>query len=74
MIIEGEDLLLPREPDISDLISLRVIKAEIVMGTSDADEKVLLTFDNDWQLEVGTSEWLSVTIKQGNARPTTAGA
>jgi hypothetical protein len=74
MIVTGEDSLLPREPEIGDLVGLCVVKAEMIAGTGDADEKVLLTFDNDWQLEVGTSEWLSVTIKQGNARPTTAGA
>lgn len=72
--MNGQDPLLSREPDISDLIGLHVVKAEMVTGKSNADERVVLTFNNDWQLVIGTSEWLHVEIKVGVTKLTTASA
>lgn len=70
----GQDPLLPQEPDLSDLHGLRVVRAELATGKSDADDQVVLTFDNDWQLIIGTSEWLHVEIKAGATKLTTASA
>lgn len=70
MIVRGEDPLLPRQPDLSDLIGLKVISVEEVT----TQERLIITFDNGWQLLVSSSEWLTVEIKQGQARPTPTGA
>lgn len=70
MIVEGEDPLLPREPELFDLKGLRVIEVEEIV----TQEQLIITFDNGWQLQVSSSEWLTVEIKQGTARPTPTGA
>ena len=69
-----DDPLMPSEPEVSDLVGLRIVKAEHVTGESDVDEAVNLTFDNGWTLEIGASEWLHVKIDTTKAMPTTTGA
>lgn len=71
MIVHGEDSLLPRQPDLSDLVGLRVVSVEEIV----TQEQVVVTFDNGWQLKATSSEWLTVQIEQEpQAKPTTAGA
>lgn len=70
MIVRGEDPLLPRQPDLSDLKGLVVVSVEEIV----TQEQLIVTFDNGWQLIASSSEWLTVEIKQGTAKPTPTGA
>lgn len=70
MIVRGEDPLLPRQPDLSDLVGLRVVSVEEIV----TQEQLIITFDNGWQLLTSSLEWLTVEIKQGPAKPTPTGA